>query len=243
MPSGLIKDEWQSDDGAVRLILGDCEEILPMFEPGSVDAVVTDPPYGIGDRLTSGGGCDAKYKGLIGSGAELWDVVPGREILAKILSLSNSVFIWGGCFMELPPTQKPLCWDKMRPNQKNSSEWEFCWTSFVGRAEMFRYCGNTGWILKEKRVHPTQKPVVLMEWCLGFIPDAKIIFDPYMGSATTGVACVRTGRKFVGIEKEREYFDSAVDRCKRSIREDRSSFQIRPKPRPAPPGFFKIERK
>ena len=60
--------------------------------------------------------------------------------------------------------------------------------------------------------HPTQKPVELMQWCLGFIPDAKTILDPFMGSGTTGVACANLGRKFIGIEIEPKYFDIA---CKR----------------------------
>jgi len=60
--------------------------------------------------------------------------------------------------------------------------------------------------------HPTQKPVALMEWCLGFLPDAKTVLDCYMGSGTTGVACVNLGRSFIGIELDPGYFDIAVSR-------------------------------
>jgi site-specific DNA-methyltransferase (adenine-specific)/modification methylase len=66
--------------------------------------------------------------------------------------------------------------------------------------------------IANERVHPTQKPVSLMEWCLGFVPKAETILDPFMGSGTTGVAAVQMGRKFIGIEREPKYFDIA---CKR----------------------------
>ena len=71
----------------------------------------------------------------------------------------------------------------------------------------------------QQRVHPTQKPVVLMEWCLGFLPDARTILDPYMGSGTTGVACVKLGRKFIGIEIEERYFDIACRRIAEAERQ------------------------
>jgi site-specific DNA-methyltransferase (adenine-specific)/modification methylase len=62
------------------------------------------------------------------------------------------------------------------------------------------------------RDHPTQKPIAVMEWCLSFLPDCQTILDPFMGSGTTGVACAKLGRKFIGIEIEPRYFDIA---CKR----------------------------
>ena len=69
------------------------------------------------------------------------------------------------------------------------------------------------------RVHPTQKPVALMEWCLGFLPDAKTVLDCYMGSGTTGVACVNLGRSFIGIELDPDYFDIAVKRITNAHRQ------------------------
>ena len=70
-----------------------------------------------------------------------------------------------------------------------------------------------------KRDHPTQKPVELMEWCLGFIPESGMIFDPFMGSGTTGVACVRLGKKFVGCELNEPYFDIAIRRIEAAQRQ------------------------
>ena len=71
------------------------------------------------------------------------------------------------------------------------------------------------------RVHPTQKPVRLMEWCLGFLPKAETILDPFMGSGTTGVACANTGRRFVGIEIDPGYFDAACRRIEAAYRQPR----------------------
>jgi DNA modification methylase len=80
-----------------------------------------------------------------------------------------------------------------------------------------------------------------MAWCLGFI--SGVVCDPYMGSGTTGVACIRTGRRFIGIEIDPTYWQIAVDRCKKEIKLDKSSFQIRPKLKQEPVGFFNKETK
>ena len=69
---------------------------------------------------------------------------------------------------------------------------------------------------KEERLHPTQKPIQVMQWCLGFLPNAQTILDPFMGSGTTGVACVKLGRSFIGIEIDEGYFDIACDRIRKA---------------------------
>ena len=79
--------------------------------------------------------------------------------------------------------------------------------------------------------HPTQKPVALMQWCLGFLPKAETILDPFAGSGTTGVACVREGRRFIGIELDPGYFDIAVDRIRKEMAQPRLDL---PPPPPAP---------
>ena len=211
--------DYQRD--GITLYCGDCLEILP--EIGPVDAVVTDPPYGIGDRLTRGGTGSGCFTGMIGSGADTWDVAPEEAVFNAPLAMSRHQIIWGGNFFRLPPCHKPLCWDKIRPNQRNTSEWEYAWTSLTGRAQKFDYCGNAGFVSREPRVHPTQKPLPLIAWCLSLLPDCKSVFDPYMGSGTTGVACVQMARRFTGIELERKYFDAAVKRIDAALDTDRDS--------------------
>jgi DNA modification methylase len=210
----LPEPYYRDDDNGIVLYCGDCLTILPELEPGSVDAVVTDPPYGIGKRLVLGG-AGHSFDSLVLSGADVWDKKPSRETLQLLLSFGTVQIIWGGNFFELPPCDMPLCWDKVRPNQKNLSDWEYAWTSLVGRARKFAYCANGGFVAKEDRQHPTQKPVAVMEWCLGFTPTSGTVADPYMGSGTTGVACLRTGRRFIGIEISEEYCEIAANRLRK----------------------------
>lgn len=212
--------------GDCTLYQGDCREIMPGL--GKVDAVVTDPPYGIGmDKGFGGGGFGfggkrrskatnpKRYSGG-------WDSErPAADIFQAIFVLSDAAIIWGGNYFSdfLPMSQKWLFWDKVQ-TMPSYSDGELAWTNLPGTAtKLFRYAG-AGMLAKEKdRVHPTQKPVALMQWCLGFLPDAKTILDPFMGSGSTGVACVKTGRKFIGIELDPDYFDIACKRIEEAYRQ------------------------
>ena len=93
---------------------------------------------------------------------------------------------------------------------------ELAWTNIKGSVRLVRHMWN-GMIRasenKYPRVHPTQKPIVVMEWAISQLKkDPETILDPFMGSGTTGVACANLGRKFLGIEIERKYFDIACER-------------------------------
>lgn len=95
------------------------------------------------------------------------------------------------------------------------------WTNKKGVARVFRHQWDGMMRASERgvaRVHPTQKPVELMKWCLQQIPDAKAILDPYMGSGTTGVASVIMGRQFIGIELDPGYFDVACKRIMEALK-------------------------
>ena len=114
-----------------------------------------------------------------------------------------------------------MCWDKRcmeEADRIHGSPFELAWCSDRQKFKMLRlqHCGAVNADGYGQRVHPTQKPIALAEWCFAFVPDGTIL-DPFMGSGTTGVACVRTGRKFIGIEIERRYFDIAVQRIERAV--------------------------
>ncbi len=194
----------------VQLYCGDCLEILPKL--GKVDAVVTDPPYGIArDRLKAS--TNGEWSQLYSKQIEWDDAAPSAAVdLALSLSRGSGV-IWGGNYFSLKPMRGWLVWDKMQAH--SSGHAELAWTSADIPIRTFSYCRAQ--LATEGKVHPTQKPVALMEWCLGFLPNAKTILDPFMGSGTTGVACVRLGRKFIGIEIEPKYFDIAVKRIDAEI--------------------------
>jgi len=205
--------------GQATLYLGDCRDILPTLP--KVDLVLTDPPYGIGDALVKGGR-GGSFERLISANAAEWDVAPEKEVFDLIFGHSMNQIFWGGNYFEIPPTKKPLCWDKVRPNQKNLSEWEMAWTSFTGRAQMFKHCANGGFVAAEANEHPTQKPVPLMEWCINLAPKTtSTVADPFMGSGSTGVACANMGKTFYGIERERKYFDIACERIENAYRQER----------------------
>lgn len=227
--------------GDARLILGDCRDILPTL--GKVDAVVTDPPYGIGAANgANGGGMDAsrRYVRRPKTYAGTWDSErPAASIFAEMLEQSAEQVIWGGNYFAdvLPQSGRWLFWDKLN-SMPTYSDGEMAWTSLRGDAvKKFTRCNNGLASLRDgERSHPTQKPVALMEWCLGFVPDARLVLDPFMGSGTTGVACANLGRAFIGIEREPSYFDIACRRIEEAYRQPRLFDE--PPPKAVQPSFF-----
>jgi DNA modification methylase len=202
--------------GDCTLYEGDCLEVVPTL--GKVDAVVTDPPYGIGaDKGKKGaipfkGGKPVNMAGFPGN---TWDNIrPSKKVFAAILGLNCPSIIWGGNYFSdlLPAMGRWLWWDKCQ-TMPTYGDGELAWTNLPQTTpKKFTLSNNKILAQRLERFHPTQKPVALMRWCLGFLPDAETILDPFMGSGTTGVACVKEGRKFIGIELDPDYFDLA---CKR----------------------------
>jgi len=200
-------------------------DILPAL--GKVDAVVTDPPYGIGEDRgrfrDRKGGAHRVLKNL------RWDSErPSEKVFLKMQDASKNQIIWGGnYFADLLPASKGwLYWDKLMGG--DFADGELAWTSLDRALRKFTRCNKN-----HGKQHPTQKPVALMEWCLSFLPDAETILDPFMGSGTTGVACVNLGRKFIGIEKEPEYFDIACQRIQDAMDQPRLFDEPMPEPEQA----------
>lgn len=177
-------------------------------------SLLTDPPYGI-DYGKAGGFSASHGWGQWRENVE-WDAErPPSEIFVAMLACSRHQIIWGGNYFTdlLPPTMQWLVWDK---GQRNFSlaDCEFAWSSQRKAARIFDYARAKA--LQDGKQHPTQKPVALMKWCLGFLPDTDTILDPFMGSGTTGVAAVQMGRDFIGIEREEKYFDIACRRIEQA---------------------------
>ena len=198
---------------SVELHLGDCLEFMRTMPDKSVDAVVTDPPYGIGkdgQKKSSGRHGGRKAYEFLG-----WDKQrPSQGYFEELLRISKKQIIWGGNYFAdyLPATQKWLVWDKGQ--RIKQSDGELAWTSEAGALRIFTL--NRVSLLLDGAVHPTQKPVALMKWCIDVakLPETATILDPFMGSGTTGVACVQTGRNFIGIEIDPDYFAIAERRIK-----------------------------
>lgn len=194
--------------GDCTLYNADCREVLPLLP--KVDAVVTDPPYGIG---MDGG----KIGKAVYEQAD-WDKAPADVV--PIVKLGVPSIIWGGNYFNVPPSSHWLVWDK-RNDPTTFADCELAWTNLSGAVRVFRWLWSGPYQQKrEARFgHPTQKPQALIEWCLEFVPNARTILDPFMGSGTTGVACVNLGRKFIGIEIEPRYFDIACKRIEDAYRQ------------------------
>lgn len=216
--------------GDATLYLGDCMDILPTL--GKVDAVVTDPPYGINYDPSS----HTRYNGENNG----FDAIANDDIetdLSLIFSLDCEMIIWGAenLYRQLPHRGRWICWHKRsyatKPNSMPSGDFELAWmnkkTGFYKYVQVIHggvinadsLNGNN-----EPRFHPTQKPVKLLEFCIELVKWGTIL-DPFMGSGTTGVACANLGRKFIGIEIEPKYFDIACKRIEIAYSQPRLPFE------------------
>jgi len=207
--------------GDATLYLGDCGEIIPGL--GMVDLVLTDPPYGIGEANGKN-----KSRGKIAVskdyGVSDWDNAPAPAWLIELIrAKSSNQIIFGGNYYALPPSSCWLVWDKDN-GECDFADCELAWTSLkkAVRRLKFRWAGmlqeNMG--AKEPRVHPTQKPVPVMRWALEHAGDVETVCDPFMGSGTTGVACVELGKKFIGIERDPAYFNEACKRIELALQQN-----------------------
>ena len=194
--------------GNAELYLGDCMDVLPTID--KVDAVITDPPYGIGfdgmKKSTSSHGGRKEYE-FMG-----WDsCTPDDEIFNWIFENSEIQIIWGANYFpeKLKSSMGWLFWDKGQ--RIAQSDGELAFTNMQKALRVFTL--NRAALASDGAQHPTQKPVALMKWCIEQCKNnPQTIIDPFMGSGTTGVAAVQMGRKFIGIEREPKYFEIACRR-------------------------------
>jgi site-specific DNA-methyltransferase (adenine-specific)/modification methylase len=129
------------------------------------------------------------------------------------------VILWGGNYYDMPASAKWLVWDKQ--NSGDFADCELAWTNIPGAARVFRHMWNGMLRASERgpRVHPTQKPIALMRWCLEQAKDPRSVVDPCMGSGPVGIACAEKGIAYYGIERERKYFDIACERIDNAYRQ------------------------
>ena len=223
-----MKPTWESD--GLQLYLGDCLQIMPELAAGSVDAVVTDPPYGLGQRRDyssmSNAAVSGTYRQIRGDDVP-FDPAPFLYFPTVVLFGANHYA------NKLPPSPAWVVWDKREGVTSNQfSDCELAWTNQTGHARLFRHLWMGMIRASEKdqpRLHPTQKPIVLMAWVVEqYTALGQAVLDPFMGSGTTGVACVQTGRKFIGIEIDPGYFDIAKKRISEAQLQTRLPFPEAP---------------
>ena len=205
----MTEPTWESDCGTVKLWLGDCLDVLPSWRNCFY---LTDPPYGIGDKMR--GGFDGEWSR---SGSREWSAPPDWDYetassAVELVEASGNAIVWGGNYYRLKPRRGWFIWDKMQ--EHSSGHAEMAWTTLDVPVRVFRLCRAQAY--RDGKQHPTQKPLPLIEWCLGFV-DYLVIADPFMGSGTTGVAAVRLGRNFYGCEIDPTYFEIARKRIEAEL--------------------------
>lgn len=218
----------------VTLYCGDCQEILPTIDARKT-ALISDPPYGIAHKTVATRFSWGGRRGSAGATGREWDggTIEGDAIPfdpTHLLAFSE-IIVWGGNFFaDKLPGGGMLVWVKQHPH---------LFGTFLGDAELAWRKGSKGVFCFFKpfksptpaimeaggeKGHPTQKPESLMEWCIG-MTKARHIVDPYMGSGTTGVAAVRLGRRFTGIEISERYFETACRRIEAEARRPRLALE------------------
>lgn len=205
------------DEQGIQLWLGDCREVQPLLD--CVDAVVTDPPYGIGFVKGSGGRGKHHRRHITPILGDEVDFDP-----APWLDYSTVVLFGADHFAQRLPHGSWFIWDKLDGLESFDSfaDVEIAWCNKRVANRMFRnlwkgICRDS--TEENNSLHISQKPVTLMAWCMKMakLPVTSIVLDPFMGSGTTGIACIRTGRKFIGIEKDPKHFQTAIDRIRREL--------------------------
>jgi site-specific DNA-methyltransferase (adenine-specific)/modification methylase len=193
-----------------------------------VDAVVTDPPYGIKFQRGAGGKgrWTHRHHEVINGDTEPFDPRP--------LLHFPDVILWGANHYahQLPNSAGWLIWDKkLGLKDDDFSDCEIAWHKHGTRSRIFRYLWN-GLLAhepREKRLHVMQKPIALFAWCLGFLTGQRIL-DPFMGSGTCGIACIQTGKSYIGIEIDPHSFTIACRRIEQAYAQPDLFV-----PHPAPP--------
>ena len=207
-------------DSAVTIYHGDCREIVPTL--GRFDLLLTDPPYGIdyNPKRSQSSAASGKRKELlkIHGDTEVFNPTFVRDVADKSV-------LWGANNYAhyLPPSNGWLFWDKRDGGTVFkgfvASDGEMAWSDLSGRVRVFshRWCGHLRDSERKEFLHPTQKPLVLMSWCIGLAGDVQTILDPFAGSGTTGRAAKDLGRKAVLIEREERYCEIAAKRMGQEV--------------------------
>lgn len=251
-----IFDDYQCDGQIELLQLNhfynmDCMDGMRQFPDNYFDLAIVDPPYGINvPNMTMGTnknrkdgyssvstaqqlkqkklnyGCGKLSNEELNASDCEWDKKPpGPEYFEELFRVSKNQIIWGGNYFNLPPTRGIIVWDKMQ-SWENFSQVEMAWTSFNVPAAIFRYHNSGGNL--EKKIHPTQKPIILYEWSLTkYAKPGYKILDTHVGSASSLIACYRKGFEFIGFEKCKFHYDMAKERLKEEMSQQNLFYDYR----------------
>ena len=214
------------DDLIGKITCADCLDILKHLPDKCIDLVLTDPQYGIDycemlkKKASIGEKGTVTRFGYKSYGDHDWDKnKPNYNLFAEIIRVSKNQIIWGGNYFSdcLPTSRCWLVWNKMQRKFK-FADGELAWTSFDKALRIFDY--SRGAALQDGKIHPTQKPLKLFEWCLtNYSNENDLVLDCFSGSGTTAVACHNLHRRFICIEKDPEYWKASCERLEQAQRQ------------------------
>ena len=219
---------FYEQDG-ITIFNGDCRDILPTLARESVDLVLTDPPYGVNldtSRRTSIAPAVTPHGGY--RRPSHWERIAGDRTPFDPLPWLTfpRTILWGANHYadRLPPSPSWIVWDKREGTTSDTgADCEMAWTSLGGPARLYRQLWR-GMIQRGEengtaRLHPTQKPVALMSWCIdrARLTHGALILDPYSGSGTTLIAAYRLGHRAIGIEVSEAYCEIAANRLRQQV--------------------------
>jgi site-specific DNA-methyltransferase (adenine-specific) len=195
------------EHAGIAIYHGDCKEVLPAL--GTFDLLLTDPPYGHGDRWSGGTWANNPIYEL----AFKWDAsTVSAETMRLVLGSAKTQIVWGGNYYALPPSRCWLAWEK-DSKMPTMADFELAWTNMDRPSKLLRERRNPD----GQREHPTQKPESVMRWCLSFAPEIKTVVDPFLGSGTSLRAAKDMGLAAVGIDIEERYCEIAAKRLSQEV--------------------------
>lgn len=202
-------EPYYSQDG-ITIYNADCRKVLPFLD--RFDLLLTDPPYGIARHNKPSTHHD-RLHGLA-KGDVAWNTALPCWLIQSLPGFADTAIVWGANNFELPRSEYFLVWDKQQ-TVPNFASAELAWTNATCPAKVFTYSIHQH--NANGRIHPAEKPLPLMRWCLSLVPDAQTILDPFMGSGTTLVAAQLEGKTAVGIEINEAYCEAAVKRLSQQV--------------------------
>ena len=203
----------------IKLLLGDCMDIMPEYPTDYFDLAIVDPPYGIKRFARPTRVSIPEHPTKINE----WDIKPNAKYFAELFRVSKKQIIWGANNFDLPPTEYFIVWDKNQ-TVDNFASAEYAWTNIKQPAKIFRHSIHQV-IFNRKteggKIHPTQKPIPLYRWLLeNYATHTDKILDTHLGSGSSTIAAHYFGvNEFLGIEIDQEYFNSAKNRFEKSTRQ------------------------
>ena len=192
----------------IQITNEDNMKLMARYENNYFDLAIVDPPYGIMDKIISGGETNRKIK--IQKGLENFkDIVPNEEYFNELFRVSKNQIIWGGNYFpkHLNHSRGWIVWDKKIAEGMSFAMCELAYSSFNKNAKIYR--GVVG----VKEIHPTEKPIKLYKWILhNYANKGDLILDTHLGSGSIAVACNDYGFDLIGCEINTEYFNLAKQR-------------------------------